>query len=193
MEGGRFVDTRTEQVGIRTRRLPHWIADGGIYFVTFRLGDSLPQDVVERLASVRDQTQRRRIAERELDKHFGDCTLQHPTVAQCVFDALNFFNGDRYVLDAACVMPNHVHVIVSPHDPHTLDAVLHSWKSFTSNAVNRLIGRQGRLWEPESFDHLVRNGESYERFMRYIEMNPIQAGLVDWPWVYLAPKTRESA
>ncbi len=74
-------------------------------------------------------------------------------------------------------MPNHVHVVVAPWNEHTLPTILHSWKSFTSNSINRLLGRSGAFWERESFDHLIRNLRSFEKFVNYTVDNPVVAGL----------------
>jgi hypothetical protein len=75
-------------------------------------------------------------------------------------------------------MPNHVHVIVQPVLEHQLSDVLHSWKSFTSHRINKLLKRSGILWERESFDHLIRQPDHLEYINTYIENNPVAAGLV---------------
>ena len=83
-------------------------------------------------------------------------------------------------------MPNHVHVIVTPYLEHSLSKILHSWKSFTSNQINKKLGTSGKLWEEESFDHVVRNEESLIKFTAYIDSNPVVAGLCEtartWPF-----------
>ena len=120
------------------------------------------------------------------------CILRQPGAAKIVMDAMRHFDGERYELDAACVMPNHAHALLCPIVPQTLSSVMHSWKSFTSKQLNRLFDRSGRIWEPESFDHLVRTGRSNDGFIRYIAENPANAGLPDWPWIHIAPQVRES-
>ena len=40
-----------------------------------------------------------------------------------------------------------------------------------------MLHRAGALWQQESFDHLVRSPEAFERFAAYIESNPVAAGL----------------
>ncbi len=84
---------------------------------------------------------------------------------------------------AWCVMPNHVHVLFSPLREHTLDAILHSWKSYSARKANALLGRTGPFWQREYFDHLVRDQSSLRRITQYIQDNPKRAGLLDWPWV----------
>ena len=181
-----------EPVDIRERRLPHWTQPGVAFFVTFRLGDSIPKPKLE-------QWQREREAwlathpeseltpevrkeyyrlfndrmEAWLDAGEGDCHLRNPGVRQIVADALKHFDGSRYELGAWCIMPNHVHVLVSPKGSYTLSQVLHSWKSFTGHEINKLLGREGEFWQHESYDHIVRNPCALWRIEQYIMNNPV--------------------
>ncbi|RME95753.1 MAG: hypothetical protein D6766_02430, partial [Verrucomicrobia bacterium] len=177
------------------RDLPHRHQTGATAFVTFRLKDSLP---VARLRAWHKEHQaflkahpkpwsestwrqyRRRFPSRLedwLDEAHGACLLKPPMAAAAVEATLRQFDGTRYVLDEYVIMPNHVHALLKPLAPHTLTDILHSWKSYTAHAINRLLGRKGQLWEHESFDHLVRTREQLERLRRYIRENPAKAGL----------------
>jgi hypothetical protein len=64
--------------------------------------------------------------------------------------------------------------------------VLHSWKSFTAQQANKLLGRQGEFWAREYFDRFIRNEQHLAQAIAYIEQNPVKAGLVDNPeaWPY---------
>lgn len=186
--------------------LPHLKVEGATYFVTFRLADSLPREVLDRLEAWRaDQLRRREAGERVaidtdfstrldeyLDRGNGACWLNDERVAQLVADALRHFDRERYRLHAWVVMPNHVHALVHPLSGHTLEEILHSWKSFTAHRANKLLGRDGEFWQPESYDHWVRNEAEFERFKRYIEENPVKARLcaqpADWRWSNAAGK-----
>ena len=83
-------------------------------------------------------------------------------------------------------MPNHVHVVVTPFVGYALSDVLQAWKSYSAHEINRRLKRKGRLWQKESFDHIVRNVAGLEKFVAYTEGNPVVAGLVaqpaDWPF-----------
>jgi len=169
-------------VPLRSRgRLPHLEKPGGTYFVTFRLQDALGEptraprsvDGIEPFDVARDH---------EPPLRAGSCVLARPDCAAVVRDALLHFDGERYVLSAFCVMPNHVHVVVTPARGQTIGAILHGWKSFTAHAVNRLLDRRGALWESEAFDHLVRSEAALRRFVEYTETNPVAAGLCAHPW-----------
>lgn len=111
----------------------------------------------------------------------GSCLLRRREVAALVQGAILHFEGERYNLLSWCVMPNHVHVLVTPSVRHPLSDLVHSWKSFTSNAINRLLGRSGTLWEREAFDHLVRSERDLVRLLAYVEQNPVAAGLCAEP------------
>ena len=103
-----------------------------------------------------------------LDQGYGECLLKERANKSLVIDALKHFDGDRYDLDEYVVMPNHVHVIVTPKNNHELSAILHSWKSFTATEINKHCGRSGTFWQKESFDHIVRNPAQLEKIRAYI-------------------------
>ena len=100
-------------------------------------------------------------------------------VAQLVIDTLKFFDGSRYDLLACCVMPNHVHVVMTIIGEQSLARILHSWKSFTGRRV-----KPGRFWQEEYFDRIVRDDAELERTIRYVLNNPTNAGLANWPYVW---------
>ncbi len=168
------------------RNLPHWRQANGVHFVTFRLADSLPTERLDELRALRhrrtDEALTTVAADEVLSREAkidgwlhagcGSCCLAESATSAIIENALLCFDGQRYQLGTYVVMPNHVHVLVSPLPGHELSAILHSWKSFTSNAVNKLLSRRGKLWQDESFDHLVRDDSSYRRFIAYIEGNP---------------------
>jgi hypothetical protein len=60
-------------------------------------------------------------------------------------------------------------------------------KGSTARQANLMLGRTGEaFWQDESFDHRVRDDVALERIVRYVEYNPVGAGLAadprDWPW-----------
>ena len=185
--------------------LPHWtLSEGGIYAVTYRLADSLPQAAIERLRNERDallreaeqmpgglsDAERLRLkhlhseqVEALLDAGHGACWLRQSEVARVVLDNLMHFADQRYRLHAWCIMPNHVHVLIEPLSGHLLLNIVQSWKSYTAKMANRSLGRAGDFWQPEYYDHLIRDEVDYLHIVGYIEQNPLKAGLKDWPWV----------
>jgi len=104
-------------------------------------------------------------------------------VAEVVAGSLKHFDGERYRLVAWCLMPNHVHAVVQPLAGNELPEILHSWKSFSSKEANRLLGRSGQFWQPEYYDHLIRDEQDFGRQVEYVLTNPQRAGLENWKWM----------
>jgi REP element-mobilizing transposase RayT len=173
--------------------LPHF--DGGEIpqFITFRLADSMPQELLDRwrqeLASEQninvDAALRKRI-ELYLDQGYGECLLRNPRVAESVQNSFLFFDRQRYRLTAWVVMPNHAHMLLTPCADQEVSAILHSLKSYTANEGNKLLSRTGQFWQPESFDRWIRDADHFARVIAYIENNPVKAHLCekpeDWPF-----------
>jgi REP element-mobilizing transposase RayT len=121
--------------------------------------------------------------EKYLDEGQGKCWMRRDDVAAIVAGALQHFDRERYRLAAWCVMPNHVHAILQPLPGHELPDILHAWKSFTANEANKKMGRSGEFWQPEYYDHLIRDEEDFVRQIDYVLTNPARSGLEDWKWV----------
>lgn len=186
--------------------LPHFVKAGASYFVTFRLADSLPRQVLaeledelkeltfrkekDRLANHLEsdlERERRKRIEFYLDHGSGACSLHIKEIAEMACDVLRFFDEQRYELGEWVVMPNHVHAIVKPRKGWTLTAILHSWKLRIAREANAIIRKKGeRFWQPESFDRIIRDEEEMVRIRQYIRRNPVKAGLCaneeEWKW-----------
>ncbi|HEX9785338.1 MAG TPA: transposase, partial [Opitutaceae bacterium] len=121
--------------------------------------------------------------EKYLDAGHGSCRMKDDRIAGIVARALKHFDGDRYDLLGWCVMPNHVHVVVRPREGHELPDIVHSWKSFSAKEANKVLGRKGEFWQPEYYDHLIRDEKDFARSMEYVLSNPEAAGLKGSKWV----------
>ena len=93
--------------------------------------------------------------------------LARSELSELVESVLQYFNNERYKLLDHVVMPNHVHVIVTPFGEHLLSSIVHTWKSFAAHRINDALNRRGAFWQKESFDHIVRSVESLEKFREY--------------------------
>jgi REP element-mobilizing transposase RayT len=180
-----------DPVEIYRGKLPHWRQNRVIYFVTFRLYDSLPAAKLLELRQERQswlklnlapwsRAQREEYNERFnlriqewLDVGVGSCLLENSELKQVMDGVLKFFDLDRYELDEFCTMPIHVHVLVRPKSGWTLERIVHSWKSYSAKEINRFLGRHGRLWHREYFDHIVRHEVQLESIRSYIRRNPL--------------------
>ena len=106
-----------------------------------------------------------------LDAGYGSCILARPDCKAIMEFSLRHFDGERYELGEFIVMPNHVHAIVATIGEHQLTSILHSWKSFSAHKFNRILVSSGRIWLPESFDHIVRDAQHLAKFEAYIRNN----------------------
>jgi REP element-mobilizing transposase RayT len=134
------------------RSLPHFQEPGRTYFITWRTADGAMLEPDDRAIALR--------------------TILH-------------WDEKRWAVYAAVVMPDHVHVLARPlpvsmGDPsavHDLTVLLHSVKSFSAHEISRRRGRRGAVWQDERYDRAVRDRQELMEMWRYIEDNPVKAGL----------------
>jgi putative DNA methylase len=107
-------------------------------------------------------------------------------VAKIVQDSLLHFDGERYWLSSWVVMPNHVHLLVTPCQSWSISRILKDIKSFTAREANKVLERHGQFWMEDYFDRYIRNGNHFKSVIQYIENNPVKARLCkrpeDWPF-----------
>ena len=170
--------------------LPHWQQGETWIFVTWRLADSLPQAVVEKLAKKRllweiqhplpwseeEQKEHNRKFtlgfEALLDDAHGECLFSEENIRAIVSSALFHFHGHRYVLESFVIMPNHVHVLFQPLGENRLEEIVQSWKRFVAREINKLRGKSGSLWQREYWDRLIRTQRQFDWTKNYIMKNP---------------------
>lgn len=116
-----------------------------------------------------------------LDLGHGCALLGDPACAEIVARALLFHDGERFAMAAWCVMPNHVHALLTTRKEFELGAVVRTWKQFSANQLNKTTGRRGPLWAADYFDRYMRDQPQFDAAKHYIEMNPVSAGLCDRP------------
>src|SRR5262249_35749071 len=108
-----------------------------------------------------------------------------PRIAGIVVEAIRHGAEvlNHYLLHAWVVMPNHVHILITPKVP--IPILMKSLKSITAKRANEILGQTGNpFWQEESFDRNVRDRDEFFRIRNYIEMNPVRAGLVCAPDQY---------
>jgi len=186
------------------RRLPHYQPPGATLFVTFRLAGSIPQAVIQQLLEESkakeaeiikqcEQSARREAVNAARKMLFAKWDkvldsgqqsphwLADPAIANLVCEAMHYLHQRKYDLEAYCVMPNHVHLVFTPllngDDYYSLASILKSLKGFTARKANEILGREGEFWQPESYDHVVRDEQEFERIINYVLSNPERAGL----------------
>ncbi len=111
-----------------------------------------------------------------------------PTARKIVLDCILHWQTRRYELYAACVMPDHVHLLIEPGPKkesddgttvfYSLTEILHTIKSFTAHEINRTERSTGVVWEQDWFDRIIRSERDLREKFENITRNPWDAGLV---------------
>lgn len=188
------------------RNLPHVYIPERTYFITFRLKDSFPlQKILELKSSAEFNSAPQNKTEKyERDKkffakydellnkgNFGKCYLRNDNVAEIVVSTIQFLNEKDYNLIAFCIMPNHVHLLFSlKENCRSVDKIMQSIKRYSAQQINKLLRRNGSLWQAESYDHVVRDEDELYRIIKYVLTNPVKACLVenwkDWKYSFVS-------
>lgn len=176
-------------------RLGHWHQDDTWIFVTFRVADSLPRALWEQwrreIRSIPHQPtlgtneyppaifaqEGLNRLEGHLDRGYGSCPLRDPKARKALVGVLRLGHGIRYRLGEFVLMPNHVHVLFQPSKEHGLAKTMLDWKGWGTKRINGVLNRQGRLWQKDYWDRVVRGLDHLERIRNYIGENPAKAGL----------------
>jgi len=135
------------------------------------------------------------------------CTLKRsilpPLARKIVLDCCIHDHDKKYSLYVTVVMPDQVHLILTPLVNHeareiwSLASIMDAIKGASAHQINRALNRKGRVWQTESFDHVLRSSESRDAKVAYILNNPVRHGLVDllgeYPWVWRRPEQKHSS
>ncbi|MDO9302432.1 MAG: transposase [Anaerolineales bacterium] len=198
------------------RNLPHIQPRGATFLVNFRLAGSLPAEVVERLRAetdelekrlltIKDQKEKLLLRDKEQRILFGKWDdalhksqtgpfwLKDERIAKIVADSILYHDGNWFDILAYCIMPNHGHLVLTPHESsettdYSLTKIMHNIKRNSANHANKILGRTGTFWQHENYDHYARDEAELERIIKYVLYNPVKAGLTDdwtkWKWSY---------
>jgi REP element-mobilizing transposase RayT len=114
-----------------------------------------------------------------------------------VLGTCRYWHGKRYSLHIVVVMPDHVHMILTPMTDYErmrvvpLRQIMHTIKSYSAHQINKRSARSGPVWQDESFDHVLRSSASLDAKIAYLLANPVRKGLVNKPdqyeWVWRKP------
>ena len=184
--------------------------------MNFRLAGSLPTEIIERLKAETEQLEQKllevtnpdeRLKLRDLEqrKLFGKwddalhSTKQGPfylredRVTEIVVNSIRYHDGEWFDVEAFCIMPNHVHLVITPYEKsetsdYSLTQIMHNIKRNSAKQANQILDRTGAFWQHENYDHFARDSAELERIIQYILYNPVKAGFVDdwtkWKWSY---------
>ena len=188
--------------------LPHRDCPGLLQTITYHLADSLPSEVLQRMAAElqylpleKQDVQLRKRIEEWVDAGHGSCVLRNPQIAGLVIENWRHYAKMRYDLISYVVMPNHVHVLIRVYNNVSLAKIVQSWKGYTGKKIKEMIkagnadclvgskakqtlgdpriGDPGeRIWHREFWDRYIRDEKHFHAAKDYIEQNPVKAGLV---------------
>jgi REP element-mobilizing transposase RayT len=97
--------------------------------------------------------------------------------AQVVVDAFQFGRKrDWFLLLGFVVMPDHIHIAVVPQK-RKIPEIAKGIKGYTARKINNLMNKKGRLWQKGYRDFVMDDMEAINQKLRYIEENPVRAGL----------------
>jgi REP element-mobilizing transposase RayT len=165
------------------QELPHWQQGEAIQFVTFRLGDSMPAGKLRLWKEDREIWQNLHPqpwspeVEKEYHKRFtwvlegwlddgaGSCLLKGPVNRDFLETVLMRFQGEKVEHHAWVIMPNHVHLLFTPLSP--LEKLIQAWKGVSARQMG-----QGKIWQKNYRDTLIRDSGHFANVVRYIRRNP---------------------
>ena len=195
---------RPQTIGFLRGRLPHWEVQDGRYFVTVHLAGAIPAQGMQRIDQISTELANRKDNEsadgtlplmrtvfREMEKWLDAAPhnklLSDSKLAELVVEAIQHrVRMQRWVVYEFVVMPSHIHLFMSVLQG-TLKESMEDFKRWTGHQAGKLLELpNGRFWQDEWFDHWSRSDEQDERIIRYIQQNPVIAGLVksatDWKY-----------
>jgi REP element-mobilizing transposase RayT len=120
-----------------------------------------------------------------------------------VLDSIRHDDALRYDLDAAVVMPDHAHLILTPridelrHRVMPLFEIMKAIKGASARKINQRIESHGAIRQEESFDRVLRSAEDTTAKLLYVLENPVRRGLVSgwqeyrWAWHRPSPNPHE--
>lgn len=180
--------------------LPHYDDGASNQFLTVRLSDSVPLKVLDRWyeelqhQGEQGKVELRKRIEKYLDNGYGECHLRKREIAEMVRDSLHFHDNKKYWLKSWVIMPNHMHFLLQQMPGIELEEITHAIKSYTAHEANKMLGRKGEFWQHETFDRFIRDAKHFSDVVRYIERNPVKAGLCSavYEWEFSSAWGRNS-
>jgi REP element-mobilizing transposase RayT len=190
--------------GTFTRRnLPHIYYPEGTYFITYRLHDSIPINLITELKKKYENSyEEPSIREKRIFKKYdelldkgcsleGNINLTDPAIAKINQQVIHQYDGKDYTLVCYCIMPNHIHLVFTLLEENRgISKIMKSIKGVSAREYNKHMGKSGIVWQDESYDHIVRNEKELFNIIRYVINNPVKANFVttwqNWEWTYVA-------
>ncbi len=172
------------------RNLPHIQPKDAIFFITFRLANTLSKNILDEYIIEKKrlikQTNHSILTKLYFEKtesyldHQNDGFLKEEPISKVIKKSIFFYDERFYNTIAFCIMPNHVHLIINtmnyPYLP--LAKILQRIKGYSARQINLLRKTKGTVWQAESYDHVIRSRNELESLVEYTINNPVKAGFV---------------
>lgn len=88
----------------------------------------------------------------------------------------------RYLLHGFAVMPEHLHVLLTPAASQTIERCAQRIKGGFSHQIRTKF--RGEIWQAGFHDHRVRDASDFRNQLEYIALNPIRRGLQSYAYVH---------
>jgi putative transposase len=91
-----------------------------------------------------------------------------------------------YRLHAFVLMPDHLHVLLTPGPDKALERVVQYIKGGSAHRIGKELSFTLPVWQRGFSDHRIRDAADYEGHLQYMDQNPVKRGLVasprEYPW-----------
>lgn len=108
--------------------------------------------------------------------------FRHERWARLFIETLYKYRPDHYRLHGFVLMPDHFHVLLTPHGG--LELAVQCIKGGFSYRAKREFAWNGDIWATSFSDHRIRDIEDFDLHLDYLGNNPVKAGLVSRPEEY---------
>lgn len=112
----------------------------------------------------------------------GRSIFQSERTASLLIETLvDYRASGKYELHEFVVMPDHIHLLLTPGPDVTLERVMQFVKGGFSHRTGRELGPSLGIWARGYVDHRIRDIQDYQSHRGYIHQNPVRRGLASSP------------
>ena len=178
------------------RNLPHILPDDGVFFITYRINNSLPLNVLIGLKSEYEKEVKSAKAavlnskllnsrlneiydeyfyefDSLLDRYVNNFDLSvNEKLSKIIADSIYYLDNKNYKLICYCIMPNHVHLIIYKLRKPLFE-IMKVLKGYSAREINKELGRKGKFWHAESYDNVIRSRNELHNKIQYSLNNPV--------------------
>jgi len=98
----------------------------------------------------------------------------------------HYREAEAYQLHAFVLMPNHLHVLLTPSRTTSIEKAMQLIKGASSHEIHKHLGTRMEIWQSGFHEATIRDASDYLSKIRYIHQNPVAAGLApspeEWAW-----------